>query len=288
VQHDFISLEFLSSIHARDIAIGRTEGFLIEQLFVPANLFTIPLWVAGLYYYFFKPDGKRYRTLGWMFVIPFVLFLVTQGRSYYLAPAYPMLTAAGVVTWEAWLAGRPARQARVGWGIIWGGLVLGGLLFIPLMTPIAPVNSAVWDLSSEVHDNFVEQIGWPELAETVAGIYTSLPADERPRTAVLAGNYGEAGAINLYGSEFDLPHAISGINSFWLRGYGDPPPETLIVLGFTRAAAERLFLDCKQAGRVKNRYGVENEERRFHPDIYVCRGARQPWPELWKNLRSFG
>jgi hypothetical protein len=41
---------------------------------------------------------------------------------------------------------------------------------------------------------------------------------------ILAGNYGEAGAINLYGPAYDLPEAISGINSYWLRGYGDPPP----------------------------------------------------------------
>jgi hypothetical protein len=47
VQHDFISLEYLSSIHARDIRIGRTEGYLLEQFFVGANPFTIPFWLAG-------------------------------------------------------------------------------------------------------------------------------------------------------------------------------------------------------------------------------------------------
>jgi 4-amino-4-deoxy-L-arabinose transferase-like glycosyltransferase len=97
IQHDFISLEFLSSIHARDVEIGRTDGFLIEQLYVTASLVTIPLWVAGLYYYFFSPAGARYRLLGWMYLIPFLLFLVSQARSYYLGPAYPMLIAAGVV-----------------------------------------------------------------------------------------------------------------------------------------------------------------------------------------------
>jgi hypothetical protein len=41
---------------------------------------------------------------------------------------------------------------------------------------------------------------------------------------ILAGNYGEAGAINLYGPAYGLPEAMSGINSYWLCGYGDPPP----------------------------------------------------------------
>jgi hypothetical protein len=35
----------------------------------------------------------------------------------------------------------------------------------------------------------------------------------------------------LYGPAYGLPEAISGINTYWLRGYGDPPPQTVIVLG---------------------------------------------------------
>jgi 4-amino-4-deoxy-L-arabinose transferase-like glycosyltransferase len=89
-QHHFISLEFLINIHVRDVEIGRTGGYLLEQFMVATNLFTVPFWGAGLYCYCFTPVGARYRMLGWMYVIPFVLFLVTQGRSYYLAPAYPL------------------------------------------------------------------------------------------------------------------------------------------------------------------------------------------------------
>jgi 4-amino-4-deoxy-L-arabinose transferase-like glycosyltransferase len=287
-RHDFISLQFLSSIHARDVAIGRTQGFLIEQFIVSANLFTIPFWVAGLYFYFFKPEGTRYRMLGWMYVIPLVLMLVAQGRSYYLAPAYPMLIAAGVVVWEGWLARLAARRAGLMRGLTWAALAVGALLFIPIMLPVAPVNSGLWDFASQVHDNFVEQIGWQDLTEAAADIYLALPAEERPSSAILAGNYGEAGAINLYGAAYGLPEAISGRNSYWLRGYGDPPPETLIVLGFSRESAEGIFTACDLAGQVTNRYGVENEETRFHPDIFVCRGPRQPWPALWESLKSFG
>jgi 4-amino-4-deoxy-L-arabinose transferase-like glycosyltransferase len=287
-RHDFISLEFLSSIHARDVEIGRTQGFLIEQFIVSANLFTIPFWVAGLYYYFFKPEGARYRMLGWMYVIPLVLMLVAQGRSYYLAPAYPMLIAAGVVVWEGWLATLTTRRAGLMRGLTWGALTAGALIFVPITLPVAPINSGLWNFASQVHDNFIEEIGWQELTETVGEIYHALPAEERPRSAILTGNYGEAGAINLYGPAYDLPQAISGRNSYWLRGYGNPDPETLIVLGFSRESAEGYFTSCNLAGHVTNRYGVENEETRFHPDIFECQGPRQPWPALWESLKSFG
>jgi len=285
LQHDFISLEFLTSIHARDVQIGRTEGFLIEQLLVSTNIVTLPLWLAGLFYYFFTIAGRPYRLLGWLYLIPFILFLVAQGRSYYLAPAYPMLIAAGAVVWERWLA---ALSSRTAWAASWAVLAVGSLLSGALALPIAPVNSGLWEVTREVHDDFAEQIGWPELVETVAAIYAALPETEQPQTAILAGNYGEAGAINLYGPAYNLPKAISGVNTYWLRGYGDPPPQTLIVLGFTRDQAGQFFASCELAGRVANRYQVENEETTDHPNIFICRGLRRPWPELWPQLRRFG
>ena len=286
-QHNFISLDFLSDIHARDVRIGRTDDYLVEQLLLP-NPFTIPLWIAGLIFYLFAPTGQRYRPLGWMFVVPFALFLVTQGRGYYLAPAYPMLVAAGVVVLERWLVSLSAARARLAQGVTWGALAVGGAMSVTLALPIVPINSGLWNLTSDINEGFVEQIGWQDLTETVAGIYAKLPAEDKPQAGILTGNYGEAGAINLYGPAYGLPKAISGINTYWLRGYGNPPPQTLIMLGFTRDDVGRIFQTCDLVGRVTNRYGVKNEETTYHPDIFVCRGLRQPWDEFWKHFRYFG
>jgi hypothetical protein len=217
-----------------------------------------------------------------------VLFLVTQGRSYYLAPAYPMLFAGGAVVVEHWLISLPAVRARLVKGIIWGTLAIGGVVFAAIALPIAPVNSPLWDFASEINGELKEQIGWPELAETVAGIYADLPPEEKPLTGILTGNYGEAAAINLYGPAHGLPPAISGVNSYWLRGYGDPAPQTLIVLGIGAAKAKTLFESCTLAGMITNHFGVMNEETEDHPVILLCRGPRRAWPELWERLRSFG
>jgi len=122
VQHGFVSLAFLSAIHARDVSIGRSQGYLPEQLFVSTNPLTVPLWVLGLWFYLFTPAGRQYRLLGWLYVVPFLLFLVVQGRSYYVGPTYPILLSAGAVVGERWLAARGATLARVGRGITWLGL----------------------------------------------------------------------------------------------------------------------------------------------------------------------
>jgi hypothetical protein len=173
-------------------------------------------------------------------------------------------------------------------GIAYGGLAVGGSLMAALSLPLAPINSPWWDVASAANDGCKVSVGWPELTETVAGIYASLPAEEKAQAGILAGNYGEAGAINLYGPAYGLPEAISGIDSYWLRGYGDPPPQTLVVVGFTRDDVQRMFEACDLAGHTSNRYGVKNEETRDHPDIFVCRRLRLPWSEFWKRFRYFG
>ncbi len=284
-RHDFVSLQFLRHIHARDVAIGRTGSFLPEQLLL--TLAALPLALAGLGFCFFGWQG-RFRILGWMYLVPLVLFVVGKGRGYYLAPAYPMLYAAGAVGGAEWLARSP----------LWKRNTLGVLAFLAVganvilvsafFLPLAPLHSRWWAMAVEINGDFREEIGWPELVENVARIRDSLPPGDRARVALLAGNYGEAGAINLYGPQYGLPSAICPVNSFWARGYGDPPPEILIVLGVAREDLAPNFESCELVGHITNREGIANEETTRHPDIFLCRGPRRAWPEVWPKVRGFG
>jgi hypothetical protein len=104
---------------------------------------------------------------------------------------------------------------------------------------------------------------------------------------ILAGNYGEAGALDLYGPAYSLPRIISGANSLWYRGYGGFEPETVIVVGFDRGYADRFFGQCQPIGLVSNRYGVMNEESSRHNGLYVCREPRQSWSEMWPDMQWF-
>jgi 4-amino-4-deoxy-L-arabinose transferase-like glycosyltransferase len=170
-QHGFISIDFLRSIHARDVRIGRTDGFLWRQFLVPASLFTAPLWIAGLYFYFRKPEGARYRAQGWTFVAAIVLFAIAQARDYYTAPLYAMLLAAGAVLSQQW-----PRWAR---GLNWAGLAVAFAMGVALALPIAPINSPWSRAQMRVNGDLREEVGWPELVDQVARIRDSLPAQER-------------------------------------------------------------------------------------------------------------
>ena len=308
-RRNFVSLEFLRFLHERDVGTGVTDWFLAGQL--ELTLMAFPLAAAGLWFCLFSDDGKRYRMVGWMYAMPLVLFLAMRGRDYYLAPAYPMLYAAGAVWVEKWMmrqreasketekqgskeAGREARpdangDTRARWirGVIWALLAVDVVVAGAVALPLAPVNSTWWNFATKVDVVFPEEIGWPEFVETVAQVRDQLPASERDGLGVLAGNYGEVGALNLYGEKYGLPRAISGVNSSWERGYGNPAPETLIVVGFQRDFLRKHFASCQLAARTWNRYGVANEETVEDPDIFVCRGLREGWEAFWKEVRGF-
>ncbi len=198
VQHQWISLQFLASIHTRDVLAGKANSFLVDQiifnLFNPMLLLFVP---GGLYFYFFSPTGKRYRRIGWMYVVTLAVLLLVRGRGYYLSPAYPMLVAGGVVWWEQVLSGLAAGRARIGRAVTFTATSLGAIVVIALALPIAPPGSGWWRVISTGNVDLKEEIGWPEFVQTVAQIYNSLPADEKSSAAILAGNCGEAGSINL-------------------------------------------------------------------------------------------
>jgi hypothetical protein len=136
--------------------------------------------------------------------------------------------------------------------------------------PLAPIDSGWARRAFKVNDDFREEIGWPELVEKLAQIRHSLGSDGRSRFGILAGNHGEAGAINLYAKVYGLPEPICGTNSFWARCYSDPPPKALIVIGFSRQFGEQNFESCEVVGRITNKNGVANEETTAHPEILLC------------------
>lgn len=287
-QHHFISLEFLSHLHTRDLHQGRYRGFFREQLLVCANPVTAPLLLLGLRFYFRRPEGRPFRVIGWTFVVAFVLFSMAGARSYYTAPLYPMLIAGGSVLLGVLLNGFSAARARAVYAMQWTAIVAGGIAFGLLMMPVAPIGSNIWRITSKIHDQFREEIGWPDLAQAVATVYESLPVEERAHTGILAGNYGEGGALNLYGPALSLPHAMSLTNSFWYRGYDPRLPQTVILAGFDLDEGRELFESCAVAAKNTNPFGVENEEFRDHPDILLCRNLREPWPVYWERARRFG
>jgi Dolichyl-phosphate-mannose-protein mannosyltransferase len=284
LRHDLISLHFLQHIHGRDVGQGRTEGFWRDQFRIDTNLASGPLWIAGLIFLF---RDRRYRMLAWMYVIPLALFVVTKARFYYVGAAYPMLLAMGAVAGERWIL-----TLRQGWrwtveAALFAGMALCGMYFAVVIIPWAP-SGRLREFALKNNGDLREEIGWEDLVRAVAGVRDGLTAEQKKNFGVVVGNYGEGGAITILGPEYHLPPAIQLTNSGWLRGYPVPPPETLIVVGWSQQQVEQAFATCRQAGHNGNSLGVKNEESDDHPDIYVCGPPKQGWVEFWRTHQRFG
>jgi hypothetical protein len=284
VHHDFISYHFLQHIHVRDVGQGRANEFWFRQFFLCTNFYAAPLWIGGLCCFLRSP---RYRPLAWMYLMPLAFFLVAKGLFYYLAPGYPMLIAMGAAEGERWVAKLSKLWRRAVKTVLFAGIAGAGAYGCALVLPLA-ASGPLMHFALEQNDALREEIGWPELVKTVAGIRDSLPPEQQASVGVLVGNYGEQGAIEILGPAYHLPAPISVTNSAWLRGYPVPPPTTLIVVGVSREDVDKIFTGCRLAGHNGNSEGVKNEESQYHPDIFVCGGPLLPWPEFWQKYKSFG
>ena len=98
------------------------------------NPIAVPLAVAGLVFYFRK-TGARYRLLGWTFVFAYLVLTLLRTKPYFLAPAYPILFAAGAVVFERW-----ALRPRLAWirPAYVALIALAGILLAPDVMPILP------------------------------------------------------------------------------------------------------------------------------------------------------
>ena len=296
VSHGWPTLEFWGEYGGKVDEASPVE-FLIEQI-VTMQPPTLPLWLAGLGCYLFAREGRPYRALGWIYVVLFVLFAALNSKFYFLAPAYPMLFAAGSVAIERFFG----RHRRWRWSLpaYAAVLAISGMLVAPItVLPVLPVETLVritgafgGDAGIEVEtreiaelpQNFADRFGWEDMTETVARVHNRLPPEERSVACVLTGNYGEAGAIDFFGANHGLPKAISGHNSYYLWGPRGCSGETVVSVGVPRERLEEVFGRIEQTDTVRCRYCMPDEDEL---PVYVCRNPKLPFEEAWPRFKHY-
>ncbi len=271
--------------------------FLVEQI-VTMQPPALPLWLAGLAFYLFTREGRPYRALGWIYVVFFVVFATLNSKFNFLAPAYPVPFAAGSVALERFFG----RRGRRRWPLpaYAAVLAISGVIVAPItVVPALPAatlagitGSFGGDAGVEVETREVAELpqivadrfGWEDMVETVARVHYRLPSEERSEACVLAGNYGEAGAIDFFGEEHGLPRAISGHNNYYLWGPGDCDGETVVSVGVPRERLEGVFGRIGRADTVECRYCMPDED---NLPVYVSRNAKLPFEEAWSRFKHY-
>jgi 4-amino-4-deoxy-L-arabinose transferase-like glycosyltransferase len=272
------TLEFLHHQTAEVAAEESPLTFLGDTLLLAGPL-ALPLCLVGWWVLWSR---IRFRALAWACLVPPAVVLATQAKAYYVGPLYPLLLAAGSVGVEALAArrGRPWLLKAVA-----AGLLVGGLVAAPIALPVLPTSRTV-DLGlAGVREDWAEMLGWPELAATVAAARDRLPPSQRDRAAIVAGNYGEAGAIDRYGPRLGLPPATSGHNGYWSWAGDGRPGAPLVAVGIPVERLAGLCDGARQVATLDNPRRVPNEER--GQPVVTCQSTRMPL-RAWPPLRHLG
>jgi 4-amino-4-deoxy-L-arabinose transferase-like glycosyltransferase len=295
-QHGWPVLQMDRNLQADHSGLGDSLKFPFIQLLL-LGIAAIPVALAGLWALLRDPPLRPYRAFAVAYVLLFFALLVFMGdRPYYLAPLDVVLMAAGSLVTVDVIAGRrrffaaePPKR-RLVWrspGAAFAFVLVTSALLLPIALPILPARVLATVPLQKINYNLGEENGWPELVATVAHVYRSLPPAERATTAIVTGNYGEAGAIDRYGAALGLPSAYSGHNSFWWWGPPRPALTTTIVVGLTDTPQylERYFAQVREVATIHNRYGIANDEEGLK--IWLCRGQKAPWPAIWPQFKHY-
>jgi hypothetical protein len=281
---------YMSELQEAQLARVDAAEFLSGQLLLlgPALL----LAIAGLVYLFRAAAMRPWRILGWTCVAIFALLLVMRGKPYYVAPIYPALLAAGGVALEA--ATARVRRALVPAFAI--ALLAAGVAGLPFGLPVVPPEpmarySANLGITSAVTTNrgvvlplpqdYADMLGWEELVSTAAVVYHALPPEKRAQAVVLAGNYGEAGAVDFYGPRYGLPRAVSTAGTYWFFGPGNLPGEVAVAIGIEPEDLTNFYRSARVVERFDHEWLVP--EQRDNP-IVVAEGPYRSIQDVWPSL----
>jgi Dolichyl-phosphate-mannose-protein mannosyltransferase len=291
-RHHFPFLELMHNVRqsGRDILLPP-----LPYLRAQAEMlgFVAALLVLFALLFFFSQQGRPYRALGWAYLIFLAEMMVLRGKMYYLAPVYPMLFAAGAVWMEGlrkpWKWTKPALALAI--------VTVSGI-YAPTILPILTVpHFLAYEHALGIEQQkfehmqpgvlpqlYADMFGWDEIAQRVAEYYYTLSPEEQRKTAIFANNYGDAGAIDFFGSKYALPKAIGGHQNYWIWGPREYTGESLIVLG--EGDEQNMQTKCASYSIVGDTKDPLSRPDEWLP-IYHCRGFKWNLQTIWPQLKHW-
>ncbi|MET7284030.1 glycosyltransferase family 39 protein [Kribbella sp. NPDC005582] len=262
-QHDWPQLTVAGGISEDDGTENRIMFIPLQILQLSPVL--LPIWIAG-----FRRLWKLQwpRAVALAYPVLCVAVLAVGGKSYYALPLLYVLVAAGAEPTLSWI-----NRNRVSAVVAATFTAATSALFT---LPVVPVSAVEFVLP--VNKEQGEQIGWQNLTTTVAAV---IP----PNATILAGNYGQAGALRRYGPAHNLPLAYSPHMSFadWEHPSDTATGPVLLIQQERTPSFESHFPNCHQLTTVQN--PTPNEED--GTALVLCDAPTTPWSTLWPTLRRY-
>lgn len=291
--HHFPTLEALGNVRKTHKNIELPPLSFLRQQFMMLLPASLLVWLVGLTELLVGAKLRAYRFLAFTYLVFLAVMMTLHGKDYYLAPIYPMLFAAGGVYWETLVVARP----RLRWAkyAVPALIVVLGVIAMPLNVPIlapgkiAPYMDALGIGISQTEtqargplpQHFGDEFGWEEMVAATAAVYDSLPPADRAKAGILAGTYGDAGAIDFFGPRYGLPKSISPHQNYFYWGPRQYTGEILILLHYNLEDVQEACQSVRNGPTLNNPYAMQEE----HYTILICRNAKLPLAQAWPKLK---
>jgi hypothetical protein len=283
---------------------GHTRWFYhysIPEYFINISLnmnpLLMPLLGVGLYRIFRRFGDTYYSFLGVVFLVTMVIVYLLHARVFELIHLFVPLLSAGAVFVEEKLAHMKLRRA---FGIIGVSYLLaGGALVAPASLPILSLDQlpaysgAFGFLFKPVKDytipkppypwHFAMRIGWEKLVSKVAEVYAGLPPGDREEAVIWTLAFNEAGAIDLYGPRYGLPHAVSGHLQYYLWGPGEKSWDVVVAVTADLSRIASSYWEVEKKAYVGNLFWPYGDY------ICVCRLRQNQMSKetIWARLKEW-
>jgi Dolichyl-phosphate-mannose-protein mannosyltransferase len=230
--------------------------FVVNLILLAAVAF--PVAVAGVVS---LVRNRALRPLGWTVFGTVVAYFVLGGKSYYALPVVLFALAAGAPPLDRWAS----RRRLVVAGAVFVSI---GLLILPITLPVLPLHTAVRLGVVKARGDYQSEVGWPTYVRLVEHHATGTDV-------IVADNYGEAGALELFGRGLP-PVASADVTMRYWR-----PRVTgrhALVIGYSKRAA-----DFCSGYRVVARISTANDSDEGDEPIARCT-LRGPLADVWPSV----
>lgn len=281
-QHHWVVLHHLEELKKTQLVNVSISDFLIDQIMMNINsvlVLLIGLWALCL------NKERPYRVFLALYLATMILFVLTNAKSYYSLGLYPFLTAIGSYAVEKYI-----HQSKRALSIpILALTVLISLPVVPIGLTLLPpeemskfmerVGSKTgidrWEDGKhhKMPQDYADMLGWCEMAQYVVRTYQGLPSKEKQQCAIYAENYGQAGAIDYYGSKSGIPTPISFSDAFLYWAPSEADFKTLIYVNDDTSGIKKMFANVRLMGKINNRLAREQGT-----GVFLC---KDPLPEFY-------
>ena len=266
-----------------DFGGGGPASFLYGQGAIMSYL-TIPIIVAGLFFFLRSREGSQLRAFGLASGILLVSMTVLAMKVYYPAPVYPMLFAGGAVLIERGSSTRKGISRWFGSRPFVACMIIVGALLAPIAMPVLTPTTFIskYSVSDYQSSPNPDRFGWSLYVSNLSQAYSTLPASVKSQACILASNYGEASAVNFLGKGSGLPVAISGHNNYYIWGPGSCTGQDLITIGYSLSDDQKSFGNVTLLSTLICQYCISYEQ---NLPVYLCTNPTfsslsSVWPEV--------